>query len=80
MELHIGRRLHKRQVGVQPAGLVCFRVGLGLAGDRVVDLEEIESRMTFDKLREPISFASFDDCIAITRSCFAAHESRYQYA
>lgn len=43
MELHIGRRPHKRQPEVHPAGLVYFLVGLGLAGDRVVDLEETES-------------------------------------
>lgn len=43
MELHIGRRLHPRQVGVPQVGLVFFPVGLGLAGDRAVDLEETKS-------------------------------------
>lgn len=56
MELHIDRRLHLRKVGVHPAGLVCFPVGLGLAGDRAVDLEETESLMTPDELRESASF------------------------
>lgn len=43
MGLHIGRRLHPHQVEVHQVGLVYFPVGLGLAGDRAVGLEETES-------------------------------------